>query len=60
MVSLYRDPLGEKIFSEHNDASLTGGALCTGNILDGQPSEMETRIKELENLLRESRVSQFK
>ena len=61
MVSLYRDPLGEKIFSKQSENSRPE-ALPIGNSADRESElkaknrELEARIRELEALLRESRV----
>lgn len=62
MVSLYRDPLGENIFSTNNGQSSVanvsgGGALRILRNKDERTMALETRIKELEGLLRERRVS---
>ena len=60
MVSLYRDPLGEKIFSTNAQSSAVningGGALVFRNN-DERTQALEARIRELEDLLRERRVS---
>ena len=53
MISLYRDPLGEKIFSKHQSTIEVGraGALSIRKKADGV-TELEERIKELEALLK--------
>ena len=58
MVSLYRDPLGENIFSDHLQTVNVSrdGALIIMN-KDDKLLELEKRVKQLENLLEESRVS---
>lgn len=57
MVSLYRDPNGERIFSGNANAMEVSRskALPTRRNTDRE-SELEARILELEALLRESRV----
>ena len=61
MVSLYRDPLGENIFTATDHSSAVnfgrGGALVIHRNTDVRVMELEARIKELEDLLRERRVS---
>ena len=58
MVSLYRDPLGEKIFSTNDQSSvINGGGALIFRSKDERTLALETRIKELEDLLRERRVS---
>ena len=58
MVSLYRDPLGEDIFADHRQ---TVNVSRDGTIIimdkDDKLLELEARVKQLENLLEESRVS---
>ena len=60
MVSLYRDPLGENIFSTNDHSSTVsvrrGGALVLRS-KEERILVLEARIKELEDLLRERRVS---
>ena len=58
MVSLKRDPLGENIFSKHTSTIEIGksGALTLRN-KNERVSELEARVKELEDLLRENEVS---
>lgn len=58
MMSLYRDPLGEDIFSDHLQTVNVSrdGALIIMN-KDDKLLELEARVKQLENLLEESRVS---
>ena len=62
MVSLYRDPLGENIFSTNDQSSAVnvsrGGALIFRS-KDERTLALEARIKELENLLRKRRVSRI-
>ena len=60
MMILYRDPPGEDIFTEHTGpqtevADVTVHLERNG---DSQTLQMDTRIRELENLLRENRVRQ--
>ena len=57
MVSLYRDPLGENIFSKHTSTIEVGrsGALTLKRKED-RVSELEARVKELEELLKENQV----
>lgn len=54
MISLYRDPLGEKIFSKNMSTVEVGraGALSMRKKADKE-MELEKRIKELETLLKE-------
>lgn len=60
MVSLYRDPLGERIFSSNAQSSAVNvngsGALVFRNT-DERTRVLEARIRELEDLLQERRVS---
>lgn len=57
MVSLYRDPFGENIFSKHTSTIEVGrsGALTLKRKED-RVSELEARVKELEELLKENQV----
>ena len=58
MVSLYRDPLGEDIFRDHLqtvNVSRDGALIITNK--DDKLLELQARVKQLENLLEESRVS---
>ena len=57
MVSLYKDPLGENIFSKNNSTIEVSrsGALSIKKRGD-RVLELESRVKELEGLLRESMV----
>jgi hypothetical protein len=58
MVSLYRDPLGENIFSDHMqtvNVSRDGTMIIMDK--DDKLLELEAKVKHLENLLEESRVS---
>jgi hypothetical protein len=60
MVSLYRDPLGEKIFSTNAQSSavnVNGGRVLVFRNNDERILALEARINQLEDLLRESRVS---
>ena len=60
MVSLYRDPLGEKIFSTNDQSSIVnvnGGGALIFRSKDERTLALEARIRELEDLLRERRVS---
>ena len=57
MVSLYRDPLGENIFSKHSSTIEVSkaGAMSIRKKFD-KVSELEAKIKELEAQLSESKV----
>lgn len=59
MVSLYKDPHGEKIFSQHSSTIEVGrsGVLSIRKKAD-RVFELEAKVKELEGLLRESKVRQ--
>lgn len=59
MVSLYKDPLGEKIFSHHSSTIEVGrsGALSIRKKAD-RVLELEVKVRELEELLRENKVRQ--
>lgn len=60
MVSLYRDPLGENIFSTNVQSSVNGGGALVLMSKDERTLALEARIKELEDLLQERRVRQIK
>ena len=58
MVSLYRDPLGEDIFTNHLqmvNVSRDGTIIIMDK--DDKLLELEARVKQLENLLEKSKVS---
>ena len=57
MVSLYKDPLGENIFSKHSSTIEVGraGVLSIRTKAD-KVTELEARVKELEKLLSDSKV----
>lgn len=60
MVSLYKDPLGEKIFSTNDQSGIVsvnrGGVLVLRN-KEERILALEAKIRELEDLLRERSVS---
>ena len=60
MVSLYRDPLGEDIFADHLQ---TVNVSRDGTIIimdkDDKLLELQARVKQLENLLEENKVSSW-
>jgi len=55
MVSLYKDPNGDRIFD--NNANGRGGMTTQLSLEGGQTdSQLQQRVKELERLLRELQV----
>lgn len=56
MISLHRDPLGERIFEEGKTDVSEIGPLGVGD-KDQRLLELEARIRELEKLQRESTLS---
>lgn len=57
MVSLYRDPFGENIFSKHTSTiEVSRSGALTLKRKEDRVSELEARVKELEELLKENQV----
>ena len=55
MVNLYRDPLGEKIFS-HTMSSVAMSITNNVKTMSDRESELKERIKELEAQLKKRKV----
>ena len=57
MVSLYKDPKGEKIFDKYETPSFKSQPKSESNILTGTTdSALNKRIQELENIIATNQV----